>query len=834
MARCVPVRVQANMSTFRQDFGYAVRGLSRNRGFAAVAILTIGIGIGANTTVYSWMYGLLLNPLPGSTDPERIVAVESVAANGDPLTTSHLDYRDFRDHLQSFAYLSAFQPITLAVGDENTQPVWGELVSGNYFDLMGLRPQIGRFFSGSERDDAQNVHAVAVISHSYWQSHFNFSPAAIGAILRINRTPFTVIGVAPRQFHGSQTGLDFQLWLPVTMYGQLTHTGTWMLRDRNTRNFMMLARLNPGRTIAQARAETRALAARMAALDADTNQGIGAEVLPLWKGHFTPQAVLLAPVAILMCACGLLLLIVCANVANMLLARATGRQKEFSIRLALGASPARLGQQLLTETLMLALAGAAAGLVIASWLGGSLRWLLPAVASPAILQPDLDAGVLLFTTAAAFAVAILSGLGPAMSAARANVNGVLKEGGRSGTAGAHSHWLRGPLVVSEVALAVIALVGSGLFLKSFRQAREIHPGFSPKGVVLARLDVASAGYNAQQADAFCRRLREALEHTPGVTSVSYDDSPPLGFSGGNWEPLQVEGYTPDRSENMKIDRDLVAPGYFDLMKIPLLAGRDFDLGDTANRLHDDPAHRKVMIVNREFARRFFAGRDPIGRKVRGWGEWFTVVGVVGNIKYRQLTESPRPFIYVPIRQVYRPEYGLTFHVRTAGPLADAIAAVRREAAAIDPAMMIFDSMPLTEFISASLYGQKVGAILLNVVGGLGLLMAALGLYSVMAYSVAQRTAEIGIRMTLGAKPRDMMLLVLRQGLGFALIGLAVGGLAAAALARMVAAVLVSVSPADPIVYAGAAGVILAIALLSAAIPAWRALRVDPMVALRCQ
>jgi predicted permease len=285
---------------------------------------------------------------------------------------------------------------------------------------------------------------------------------------------------------------------------------------------------------------------------------------------------------------------------------------------------------------------------------------------------------------------------------------------------------------------------------------------------------------------------------------------------------------------MKIDRDLVAPGYFDLMKIPLLAGRDFDLGDTANRLHDDPAHRKVMIVNREFARRFFAGRDPIGRKVRGWGEWFTVVGVVGNIKYRQLTESPRPFIYVPIRQVYRPEYGLTFHVRTAGPLADAIAAVRREAAAIDPAMMIFDSMPLTEFISASLYGQKVGAILLNVVGGLGLLMAALGLYSVMAYSVAQRTAEIGIRMTLGAKPRDMMLLVLRQGLGFALIGLAVGGLAAAALARMVAAVLVSVSPADPIVYAGAAGVILAIALLSAAIPAWRALRVDPMVALRCQ
>jgi len=822
------------MSTFRQDLRYALRGLSRNRGFSAVAILTIGVGIGANTTVYGWMHALLLNPLPGAAEPDRVVAVESVAANGDPLTTSYLDYRDFRDHLQSFQTISAVQPAILAVGDQRTQPVWAELVSGSYFDLMRVQPEIGRFFSGSELDDAQNVHAVAVISHSFWKDRYNLGNSAIGATLRINRTPFTIIGVAPEHFHGSQSGLDFELWLPVTMYGQLTHTGTWMLRDRNTRNFLMLARLKPGVTVPQARSEARALANRMAVLDADTNQGIGAEVLPLWKGHFTPQAVILAPISILMCASGLLLLIVCANVANLLLARATARQKEFSIRLALGAAPARLGRQLLTETLILAIAGAGAGLAIASWLSGSLRWLLPKVASPAILQPELDGGVLLFTTAVAFTVALLAGAGPAVAAARANVNDTLKEGSRGGAASLHTHWLRGPLVVSEVALAVIALVGAGLFLKSFRQAREIHPGFASEGVVLARFDLSSAGYNAQQADAFCRRLREALERTPGVTSASYDDTPPLGFVGGNWEPLEVEGYVPGRNENMKIERDLVAPGYFGMMKIPLTAGRDFDLGDTATRLHDDPAHRKVMIVNQEFARRFFAGREPIGRKVRGWGEWFTVVGVAGNIKYRQLTESPRPFIYVPIRQVYRPEYGLFFQVRTAGPLAEAITAIRREAAAIDPAMMIFDSMPLTEYISASLYGQKIGAILLNVLGGLGLLMAALGLYSVMAYSVAQRTAEIGIRMTLGAKPRDMMLLVLRQGLGLAFTGLAAGSLAAAALARMMAAVLVSVSPADPLIYAGAAGFIVAIALLSSAIPAWRALRVDPMEALRCQ
>jgi predicted permease len=821
------------MSTLKQDLRYALRGLSQSKGFAAVAILIIGIGIGATTTVYSWMHSLLLNPLPGAGEPDRVVVVENVVANGDPLTTSYLDYRDFRDHLQSFEALSVTQMATFAVGDETTQPVWGEFVSGNYFDLMRVRPEAGRFFEGAERDDAQNVHAVAVISHSFWKSHYDLNRSAVGSTVRINRTPFTVIGVAPERFHGSQTGLEFELWIPATMYGQVTHTGTWMLRDRNTRNFMMRARLKPGVTIEQARAEAQALAGRMAVLDADTNHGVGATVLPLWQGHFTPQAIILAPVSILMAACCLLLLIVCANLANLLLARATGRQSEFSIRLALGAAPARLGQQLLTETLLLAVGGAAAGLVIASWLGGSLRWLLPRVASPAMLQPELDGGVLLFTIGLAVAVAVLAGAGPAVAAARANVSDALKEGGRSGAAGRHTHWLRGPLMVSEVALAVVALVGAGLFLKSFHQAREIHPGFDPEGIALARFDISSAGYSAQQADAFCRRLRESLERSPGVTSVSYDDSPPLGFSGGNWEPIEVDGYVPGRNENMKIYRDLISPGYFQLMKIPIVAGRDFDLGDVATKLHGDPI-RKVMIVNQEFARRYFQGRDPIGRKVRGWGEWFTVVGVSGDIKFLQLTESPRPYLYVPIRQVYRPEYGLTFSIRTSGPVAGAIAAVRREAAAIDPAMMIFDSMPMTEYISASLYGQKVGAVLLNVLGALALLTAAMGLYSVMAYSVAQRTAEIGIRMTLGAEPRDLMLLVLRQGLGFAVAGLATGSLAAAALARLIQAVLVSVSPADPAVYAGAGGIIVAIALLSAVIPAWRALRVDPMVTLRCQ
>jgi len=816
------------MNTLLRDLRYGMRTLTRNPTFAAVAVLTIGIGIGASTTIFSWMRPMLLNPLPGATQADRIVAIENMAPDGEPITTSYLDFRDFRDNLKLVNLVTARVGNVFSVGDApNTVQVWGELVSGSFFDMLGTQPQAGRFFSDAERDDAQNAHAVVVISYSYWKSQYHSDRSAIGSSLRINRTPFTIVGVAPEGFHGTRSGLDYEMWMPLTMYGQLTHTGTWMLRDRNTRNFMMFARLAPGVTIEQARAEVQALANRMAVADADADQGIGATVLPVWQSHFGTQSVLLTPITILMGASGVVLLIVCANLANLLLARATGRLKEFSVRLAMGARPTRLIQQLLTETLLMAVAGSVCGLLLANLLGGALRWLLPAVARPAMLQPPLDGQVLAFTMALAFGVAILAGLAPALHASRANVNEMLKEGGRSGSSGAHSHRLRGLLVTSEVALAVIALVGAGLFLKSFQTAQAIDPGFKPEGVALARFDFSSAGYDARQTDSFCRRLREQLERQPGVTAVSYDDSPPLGFSGGNWETLEVEGYVPGPNENMKIYRDLVSPGHFEAMKIPLVEGRDFDLRDDATSL-------KVMIVNQEFVRRFLANRSVIGRKVHGWGEWFTVVGVAKDSKYHRVTENPQPYFYIPIRQIFRPEYGLTFNVRTSGPVNEAIAALRREATAIDPELTIFDAEPMTEYVAASLFGAKVAASLLSVLSGLGLLLAAIGLYSVMAYAVAQRTGEIGIRVTLGAQPGDIMRLVIRQGLAFAAAGLIVGSLAAAALARVVSAMLVGVGPTDAQVYAVAAAFTALVTLASAAIPAWRALRVDPAVALRWQ
>ncbi|HEX7697971.1 MAG TPA: ABC transporter permease [Candidatus Acidoferrum sp.] len=816
------------MNTLLRDLRYGWRTLMRNPAFTAVAILTIGIGIGASTTIFSWMRPMLLNPLPGATQSDRIVAIENMAPDGEPITTSYLDFRDFRDNLKLVNLVTARVGNVFSVGDApHTTQVWGEMVSGNFFDVLGIQPEAGRFFSDAERDDAQNAHAVVVISYSHWKNQYHSDRSAVGSSLRINRTPFTIIGVAPQGFHGTRSGLDYEMWMPLTMYGQLNHTGTWMLRDRNTRNFMMFARLAPDVTTKQARAEVQALANRMAVADADSNQGIDATVLPVWQSHFGTQSILLTPITILMGASGVVLLIVCANLANLLLARATGRLKEFSVRLALGARPMRLIQQLLTETLLMAVAGSVCGLILANLLGGALRWLLPAVARPAMLQPPLDGQVLAFTMALAFGVAILAGLAPAVHASRANVNEMLKEGARGGSSGAHSHRLRGLLVTSEVALAVIALVGAGLFLKSFQTARAIDPGFQPEGVALARFDFSSAGYDARQTDSYCRRLREQLERQPGVTAVSYDDSPPLGFSGGNWEPLEVEGYVPGPNENMKIYRDMVSPGYFETMKIPLVEGRDFDL-------RDDATSRKVMIVNQEFVRRWLANRSVIGRKVHGWGQWFTIVGVAKDSKYHRVSESPQPYFYVPIRQIFRPEYGLTFDVRTSGSANEAIAGLHREATGIDPELTIFDAEPMTEYVAASLFGAKVAASLLSVLSGLGLLLAAIGLYSVMAYAVAQRTGEIGIRVTLGAQPRDIMRLVIRQGLAFAAAGLVVGSLAAAALARVVAAMLVGVGPADPLVYAAATGFTVFVTLASAAIPAWRALRVDPAVALRWQ
>ena len=813
------------METIWQDLRYSLRVLAKAPGFTAVAILTLAIGMGASVTIFSWVRAVLLNPLPGVAETDRIVALESLTPDADWVPTSYLDFRDLRDNCKLMESMSVAKPVALAVGNEdNIERVWGEVVSGNFFDLLRVKPELGRFFSTAEVDHQQNAHPLAILSHSYWSSHYHADPRVIGAMVRINHFPYTIIGVAPKAFHGSMPGLTFDMWAPATMYGQLASTGDSTLLDRKWRTFRVLVRLAPGVSIEQARAEVQSHAKDMARDNADTNQGMSATLLPMWKAHYGIQDSLLGPLSILIAACGVVLLIVCANVANLLLTRASTRQKEFSTRLALGAPRSRLVSQVLTESFLIAAAGSVAGLAVVSWLRDSFGWLLPRSSVPTLARAPIDAGVLLFTLALGFAVALLAGIAPALHAAKGNVHEMLKEGGRTGSS-VHSNRLRGLLVTSEMALAVVALIGAGLLVKSYRQMSDIRPGFDPEHVAVAQLDLSAASYDAQQADSFYQRLSEHLERQPGVAAVSYADYVPLSISAGSWEDLQIQGYVPLPGDNMKIYRSLVSPGYFGLMKIPILEGRDFNM-------RDDITAPPVMIVNQEFVRRYIATGIAVGRLVRGWGKWFRIVGVVQNSKIYRLTEAPQPYFYVPMRQIYRPEMGLVFYVRASSSISSAITALQRQAQAVDPAVPVFDVTSLNDIIAASLFTQRISASLLGVLGNVALLLAAVGLYGVMAYSVAQRTNEIGIRMALGALSRDVLRLVLGQAAKLAMMGVVVGIAAALALTRLMSTLLFGVSATDPTTFAGVALLLVVVALAASYIPVRRAMKLDPVVALR--
>ncbi|HEY6290667.1 MAG TPA: ABC transporter permease [Terriglobia bacterium] len=814
------------MKTFWLDLCYGWRMLRKNPGFAAVAILTLALGIGASTAVFSWVDAVLLHPLPGVADPGRLVSFETVAPNGDAVTTSYPDYRDYRDHLKLLAGLTVTQPAPLTIGEEdNARQVWGELVAGNYFTVLGVRPALGRTFLPQEFGDAPGAYPVVVISYRLWRTYFNSNPSLIGQTIRVNQRELTVVGVAAPDFRGSEAGLAYDLWVPLMMKTQLEGIGAWMLQDRRTRQYFGLARLKPGVTIAQAQAEVAALAHQMAIADADANEGISATLLPLWKSHFGAQELLLAPLEILMALCAVLLLIVCANVANLLLARFAARQREFSVRLALGAARARLARQVLTESLALAAAGAFAGVWLAVWLSSSLQYLLPPSNLPVAFGFQVNGYVLAFAVLIGVGTAFCSSLAPALQSAKADLNEGLKEGGRGGMSGPQSRRTRSLLVVSEVSLALVALVGAGLFVRSFQAARTINPGFDSNHVLLSRFYLPSSGYNLEQRKQFCLRLRQRLESDPGITAVCYSDCVPLGFEGSWWEDLRIEGYVPNPGENMKIFRNVVSPGFFHLMRISVLEGRDFTE-------QDDEKSAPVMIVNQTFVRRFMGGGDPIGRRVQGWGEWLRVVGVVKDTKYQHLTEASLPYFYVPFRQLYRADMNLAFYVRAAGSFDDAAAAVREEVRDLDPNVTGFDSIPLADYMGANLYAQKVAASMLSALGALALLLAAVGLYSVMSYSVSQRIHEIGIRIALGARQANVLQLVLAQGARLALMGVGIGVVATVPLTRLVASFLYGVDAADPRTYLGVALLLTLVALLACYVPARRAAKLDPVQALR--
>ncbi len=813
-----------------QDVRFGLRVLRNNPGFTAVAVFTLALGISANTTVFSWVDGVLWHPFPGSSDQGRLALLDM--NEGAPTGGSQMSWRDRRDYqagLTTVAGIALHREDVFAVGDAtNVQPVWGELVSGDYFAVLGMRPALGRVFSKEEDGDKLGAYPVVVISARMWRGRFHGDPKIVGKSIRVNRRLLTVVGVAPPEFLGTMPGMVFEMWVPATMGPQLGMLYPSMLNRRGYRDMYGLVRLKPGVSIEQARAETLAASNNLAAAFPDTNRGVSASIEPLWRFRSAAPDLLLRPLRILMAVSLLVLLIVCANVASLLLARSIARQREFGIRLALGATRLRLVRQMMTETLMLAAAGAVAGWAMAAFMADAVIGLIPATTGlPSPTTARLGIHSLAFTIVCCISATLLAGALPALFTARSGVNETLKENGRSLTGAAGSHRARNVLVVVEVALAVVALVGAGLFGRSLNNAKTMYPGFDKNHVLVAQVYLAGSGFSDKDVPRFLHDLCLRMRSVPGVVSVSYADFTPLGSSGGPWDDLWVNGYAPATGESMTVSRSDVGPGYLALMRTPLLEGREF-------RDDDDPQHPYVTIVNQAFAQRYFDGADPVGRKIHLEGGWARVIGLARDSKYHSVVESGRPFVYTSFSQRYGLSDNPRLSIRTSGDPLRMVSALRSEAASLNPAAAAFAAAPLEDWVQVTMLPVKLAAGMLGAMGMLSLTLAGIGLYSVMAFAVSQRTQEIGIRMAMGAMPKDVLADVLRRGMILTAVGLAAGMAGAIAVTRVVSSMLVGVDPRDPLAFCGAAVFLAAVAMLACYLPALPATKVDPLVALRSE
>jgi predicted permease len=816
------------MRTSLRNIRFAFRVLWSSPGFTAVAMLTLGLGMACTTTVFSWIDTVMLHPFPGTARSDELAVFEMVtpsAPNGGT-NVSWPDYRDFRDSMTTLAGVAARRQAPFTLG-EGTAPrlAWGELVSINYFDVMGVKPVLGRFFTDDERRDAPDAYPAVVISASLWRSYFRSDPAIAGKSVKVNRQPMTVVGVAPDAFRGSSPVMKYELWAPVTMAPALGLMPRTSFTERGDRGYLQaICRVRPGGSTQQARAEANAIGARLAEAYS-TNRGIGATVLPPWEAHNGVNEYLRRPLAILLAVSVVVLLIVCANVANLLLARSVARQREFAIRMAMGAGRSRVAIQVLTETMVLATAGAGVGLILLLWMQGSLLAMVPSIGFPLSTALVINGRILAYTALACLAAAVASGASPALFVAHANLNRVLQDGGRGDTTGRGSRRMRNALVAAEVALATVALVGSGLFVRSFRNVRSIHPGFEAKQVLFGRFFIETAGFAPEQTHQFATRLKDRLLAMPGIESVSYTDFIPLSTTAGPYWRLRVDGYTPAQGESTSTNRAIVSPDYFESMRIPLMEGRDF-------RVSDDENAEPSMIVNQAFVKRFFHGQQALGRKVRANGKWWTVVGVARDAKYFSPAEPQSPFLYVPFRQAYTTTPELYFLARTTGWPADAAPLLRRAVAEVDRNASAVHAVGLAEYTEVATFGQKVAATLMGALGLMCLLLAGSGMYGVMSYTVSQRIPEMGIRMAMGATQWRVIRMVVGQGMALTLAGAAAGAVIALATTRLVASMLVGVGAADPLTYVLAGVFLLAIALVAAGAPAWRMTRTDPIGALR--
>ncbi len=817
------VRGGGLMETLLQDIRYGARVLARQKGFTAVAVITLALGIGANTAIFSVVNELLLRPLP-YRDADRVVMLWEVTPSGRHMnTTSRANFREWRAQGSSFESVAAFSDQRLNLtGAGEPEEVAVQLATPDLFKVLGVPPMLGRVLV---EDDIKRDSAGVVLSNAFWKRRFGADPNIVGKPITLNGFPFNVVGVMPPSFQWfisqrSGTGKPPEVWMVLPMPAP----GAQNANERG-RFLNVVGKLKPGVSYGQAESEIKTIHTRLAA-DSDFNKNYTAEVIPLREqlvGNVRPA------LWVLLGAVGLVLLIACANVANLLLSRVAAREKEIALRTALGARRVRVIRQLLTESLLLSLLGSGLGLLVAWWGIGALVAISPRDLVN-LQNVGINMTVLGWTLGVTLLTSVLFGIVPALEATRLNLNDALKEGSKGSAApGSRSHILRSAFVVMEVAISLVLLVGAGLLIKSFAQLRKIDTGFDTENVLTMVLRLPASKYKEDpQYINFFRQALERIRATPGVRSAGIVNYLPLYGGLGAATGFNVEGQpVPPRGTGPSTNVRVADADYFKTMGIPLKRGRLFNEAEDAEARH-------VILVSDSFARRYFPNEDPLGKRLKVFMSedpaWCEVIGVVGDVRYENLTAEAEPFVYYPHPELTY-EF-MTIVVKTAGDPADMAPTIRREISALDPDQPVSDVRTMTQVMAQTVARARFNTLLLSIFAGLATLLAAVGIFGVMNYSVQLRTREMGLRMALGAQPRRVLMLVLRQGMLLTVVGIVVGLGGALALSRVMSGLLYGVGATDPLTFAAIVVVLAVVALIACYIPARRATRVDPLIALK--